>query len=462
VVTVIARQQSGAPIPLSEIPISARIANALAAYGWYVAHSLVPVQLGVLYPHPMRDWSWLSALAGAGLLVAVTLLAVWQARRRPWFLVGWLWFVGTLLPVSGLFQGGVQAWADRFTYWPHIGLFTAAVWGLAELVERWRIPARVAGAAAALALGGLAALTWVQVGYWHNTATLWERALAVTDNNHRAHLLLGKYWLGHGRPDEAAAHFAEALRIYPETPDHGYALAVALMTLGRSEEADGYFRQVLGRAPERADAWHDLGVVELCLGKPDRAVRCFRKALEREPDSVDSLAMMGKALWREGRRSEALEALRQALERDPRQADAWFGLGVAYLAQGRAPEAIEALEQSLRAKPQQVTARSELGVALGRVGRWAEAASSHWDAVQLQEDGERQLAAMGGRAPAPDGVPPLVFYKCRLAFALHNVGQHRAAAEFYREARERDPRWPEDRDRLVLYQGRKPVLGSCP
>jgi tetratricopeptide (TPR) repeat protein len=444
VVTVLARQQTGAPIPLSDIPVSARIGNGLAAYGWYVAHSLVPARLCVLYPHPMRDWSVLSALAGAGLLLGVTLLAAWQARRRPWFVVGWLWFVGTLLPVIGLFQGGVQAWADRFTYWPHVGLFLVAVWGLAELAQRWRVPARLAGAAAALALGGFAALTWVQVGYWHDSTALWERALAVTENNHRAHLLLGKYCLGQGRLDEAASHLGEAVRIYPESSEHYYALGVALLTLGRLEEADAQFRHVLGRDPGRADAWHDLGIVELRLGKPDRAVRCFRRILEPEPDSADALAMMGQALWRQGRRAEALEALRQALAHDPRQADAWHGLGTAHLAQERPTEAIEALQEALRLKPALVSVRSELGVALGRLGRWAEAASCQWDAVRMQEDGERQLAAMGGRAPAPEGIPPLVIYQCRLAYALHYCGQHRAVAEFYRAAGQREPRWPEE------------------
>jgi tetratricopeptide (TPR) repeat protein len=444
VVTVVARVRTGAPIPLSDIPLSARLANALIGYGWYVAHSLVPAQLCALYPHPMRDWSVLSALAGAGLLLGVTLLAMWQARRRPWFVVGWLWFVGTLLPVIGLFQGGVQAWADRFTYWPHVGLFTAVVWGLAELVERWRIPARLAGVAAALALGGFAALTWVQVGYWHDTGTLWERALAVTENNHRAHLLLGKYCLGQGRLDEAVSHLSEAVRIYPESPDHYCALGLALLTLGRLEEAEAQFRQVLAREPGRADAWHNLAVVELRRGRPDRAERCFRQALEREPDSADTLAMLGQVLWREGRRAEALEALRQALARDPRQADAWHGLGVAHLAQGRPAEAIEPLQEALRLKPALVSARSELGLALGRLGRWGEAASCQWDAVQLQEDGERQLTALGGRAPAPEGIPPLVLYQCRLAYALHYCGQPRAAAEFYRAARQCEPRWPEE------------------
>src|SRR5262249_28967203 len=141
VLTLGLRADHGALVPLETVPLSARLANALTAYGWYVATTFCPWGLATLYPHPYANWSLRPALAGSGVLVGVTALALWQARRRPWLIVGWLWFVGTLLPVTGLAQGGAQAWADRFSYWPHIGLFAAVSYTLADLSERRRVPA---------------------------------------------------------------------------------------------------------------------------------------------------------------------------------------------------------------------------------------------------------------------------------------------------------------------------------
>jgi hypothetical protein len=188
----------------------------LTAYGWYLFSTFCPVRLGALYPHPYENWSALQALAGAGTLLAVTGLSLWQASRRPWLIFGWLWFVGTLVPVIGLAQGGAQAWADRFSYWPHVGLFAAVVWGLGELAGRARVPACVSGAAGALVLGGLAALTWAQVGHWRNSVTVWERAVAVTEGNSRAHQYLSLSYRRVGRVAEAELHALEAHRLLME------------------------------------------------------------------------------------------------------------------------------------------------------------------------------------------------------------------------------------------------------
>jgi hypothetical protein len=212
-ITIGAREHHGALVSVSDISLSARLGNALSAYGWYLSASFWPTRLAILYPHPHENWSAAQALAGAACLLGVTALALWQAHRRAWLLVGWLWFVGMLVPVSGLAQGGTQAWADRFSYWPHVGLFIAVAWGLGELAERARVPRLLRAAAAALVLGALAALTWAQVGHWRNSVTLWERAVAVTQDNHRAHQYLSGCYREQGRLEEAERHMNEALRI---------------------------------------------------------------------------------------------------------------------------------------------------------------------------------------------------------------------------------------------------------
>jgi hypothetical protein len=216
--TMDSRDRHGSMIPLGTISLSSRLANALIAYGCYLSTTLYPSGLAVLYPHPGNYWSPLRALVGAGCLLSITALGVWQARRRPWLIVGWLWFVITLLPVIGLAQGGSQSWADRFTYWPHMGLFTALVWGCAELADRLHLGPVVRGVAAALVVGSLAAVTWVQVGYWQCSTTVWERTAAVTTDNHWAHQRLSRCYRREGRLAEAEFHLAEATRIQFKRP----------------------------------------------------------------------------------------------------------------------------------------------------------------------------------------------------------------------------------------------------
>ncbi len=211
--TLEARQSHGSIVDLNTISLSARLANALTAYGWYLCRTFIPVRLAVLYPHPYENWSLAPAAAGAAMLLCLTLLCWHQARRRPWLMVGWLWFVGTLVPVIGFAQGGKQAWADRFSYWPHIGLFVALVWGLAELRERFRVPALVPRLAATIVLGWLALLTGDQVGSWLDSGTLWERALGVTTDNDQAHQHLSMYYRKQGQQAQAEFHLDEAVRI---------------------------------------------------------------------------------------------------------------------------------------------------------------------------------------------------------------------------------------------------------
>jgi len=213
VVTQTMREQRGAIVSLITISLSARFANALTGYTWYLASTFWPTRLAVFYPHPYENWSMKSAALGAGVLLACTIAAWQQRRRRPWLIVGWLWFVGTLLPVIGLSQGGKQAWADRFSYWPHIGLFVAVVWELAAWCERLRVPALVRRLGAAAVLACLTCLTWAQVGIWRDTLTLWQHAVNVTRDNDMAHEHLGRYYHLNGQQELSEAHLLEAIRI---------------------------------------------------------------------------------------------------------------------------------------------------------------------------------------------------------------------------------------------------------
>jgi hypothetical protein len=213
VATLASRARFGSIVSLVTFSLPDRVANVLMAYGWYLDSTFWPLHLAALYPVQYDHWSVAAALAGLGWLLSASALCWWQARRRPWLLVGWLWFVGTLFPVTGLVQGGPQAWADRFCYWPHVGWFLALVWGLGELAERGRVPVAVRGAVVGLVLGSLMVLTGLQVTSWRNSVTLWEHAVAVTSDNDRAHERLAQLYRQEGRQDEADEHLREAVQI---------------------------------------------------------------------------------------------------------------------------------------------------------------------------------------------------------------------------------------------------------
>ena len=180
VVTFYAQKEAGAISTLQTLPIANRLANAMVAYGSYLGKMFWPAHLAVFYPHPGHNLPIWQALAAGLALAVLTLLALRQARRHPYLLVGWLWYLGTLLPVIGLVQVGGQAMADRYTYVPFIGLFIVVVWGMADLAARWRAPKFLLPVGAGVVLSALMVCTWVQVSYWRDSITLYEHTLEVT------------------------------------------------------------------------------------------------------------------------------------------------------------------------------------------------------------------------------------------------------------------------------------------
>lgn len=206
------RYQEESLARLDVVPWSLRAANAVVSYGTYLGKLFWPRDLAVFYPIELAIPLW--KVAGAALLlIAITALAVWRARREPWLLTGWLWFLGTLVPVIGLVQVGRQAMADRYTYIPSIGLFLAVVWTVAGLLKEHRA---LLAAAAGTVILALAAITRVQIGYWADSATLFRHALAATDDgNYLAHIGLGKALMGEKDCEGAAAQFRAVLARYP-------------------------------------------------------------------------------------------------------------------------------------------------------------------------------------------------------------------------------------------------------
>jgi tetratricopeptide (TPR) repeat protein len=249
-VALVLHRSAGALQELEALPLAARLGNALLSYWWYLGKLLWPSGLAIQYPHPGQELpAGMVLLAGFGLAALTTALLA-QARRRPWLCAGWLWFLGTLVPMIGIVQFGSHAMADRFAYLPSIGCLVAAVWLVAEALESPR--AAAAGAAAAvLVLVALAAATVVQSAHWRNSRTLYEHALAVTAGNWVAHYGLAEVLRQQGSLTEAVAHYREALRHNPGCWQACNNLALTLGKLGNAEAAHRFLQEAF-RLRQRA------------------------------------------------------------------------------------------------------------------------------------------------------------------------------------------------------------------
>jgi hypothetical protein len=237
VVTFLAQQAGHAVRSLSAIPFGMRVANAVVAYAVYLARMFWPANLAVFYPYPSHLPAWQIAASGA-VLTCVTAVAIRLRRSQPYLLVGWLWYLGTLVPVIGLLQVGLQASADRYTYVPMVGIAIMLAWGMADFLSA-RLRARpVIVSAAAAVCSACFVLTFIQSRYWQNSETLFSHAIASTANNALAHNILAVCYLAQRRDQEAIAHLHEALRIEPDYGPAHANLAVALRRTGNLVESE--------------------------------------------------------------------------------------------------------------------------------------------------------------------------------------------------------------------------------
>jgi protein O-mannosyl-transferase len=271
VMTVIAQGRGGSVVG-AELGLGARVANALVSYVRYLGKAFWPSSLAAFYPHPAHGLTWAQVSAAAGLLAVITWVALRAWRAAPWLAVGWLWFLGTLVPVIGLVQVGMQAMADRYMYLPLVGLAVAVAWE----GERW---ARRAGAARALApaavlmVAVLAGLAWRQLGFWSDQVNLFRHAVEVTGPNPRARLFLAQGHLAAGAYAEAAAQLAEATRLDPGDPRARKNYGYALFRLGQVDEAIAQLRAAVALDPDYAEAHGNLAIAYGRKGWTDLAMR---------------------------------------------------------------------------------------------------------------------------------------------------------------------------------------------
>ena len=324
--------QSGETGVMEQLPLEWRIGNALVSYVIYVWQLFWPANLAVFYPYRANDL-WHAVLA-AILLIGVTVLAFLWRRTRPYVLVGWIWYVGMLVPVIGIFQIGLQGHADRYTYLPQIGLLVAVTWTVGE-ISILRARRKLLIALSGIALLALAASAWCQTSYWKNSETLWQHTLVATSDNDVAHNNLGLFYEQQRNLNGAVSQYEAALQIQSGRQEARYNLSKAVTHT-------------------------NLGNALTGKGDLDAAVRHYTKAIELRPDYADGHFNLAHALLRQGRPEEAITEYEKTLSIQADDAEAHTSLGNALLQKGLLRQAMNHYEKAIIAPRPSVFALNNL------------------------------------------------------------------------------------------------------
>jgi tetratricopeptide (TPR) repeat protein len=336
-VTFLVQRGYGAMRLGDRVPFGLRAENAIVATATYLGKAIAPARLAVFYPYPTQAYPAWQVLGTALLLAAATVFALRERRSCPWLAVGWLWFLGTLVPVIGLVQVGPQALADRYTYVPMIGLSAAVAFGAAELARR-SDAARYASASILLvAVAAWTGLTWRQVGLWKDDRTLFGRMVEIMPETHLGYGVLGNVNLFEGRYDEAIVYYRRALALQPNYALWSSNLGRAFLLTGRIPEAKAAFEAALHDSPDLAAAHQNLGYILGTLGDLDGAIEHYEAALRSDPDLHETHYNLGGTLLQKGRIDEAIAHFERALEIAPDYAPARTLLNAARAARNRTP-----------------------------------------------------------------------------------------------------------------------------
>jgi tetratricopeptide (TPR) repeat protein len=351
VVTLVAQGSGGAISSLDAIPAKSRIANAVVSYVQYIGKMIWPHTLAVLYPHPGHTLATWEVAGTSALLVCISGLAIFVRRRYPYVLMGWLWYIGTLIPVIGLVQVGLQATADRYTYVPLLGIFIIFAWGLGDIESSWRY-GRTAFRTGTLAL--LLALSLSarsQLHSWQNSFRLFEHTLQVTSRNYVAHTVLASALASAGKLDEAIIQLKEALNIEPRYAGAHKSLGTVLAAKGRVHEALVHYAEALLNKPGDVETHYNLATVLDANGRVDEAIVHYVEALRIAPSYTEAHYNLARVLASRGKLNEAVGHYHEVLRSNPYHAGAHVHLAVALERQSKIPEAIEHYQRALLLKP---------------------------------------------------------------------------------------------------------------
>ncbi len=345
--------QRGAVGWTEQLPVLARINNAVVTYAAYMWQMLWPVKLAVFYPHPESRLPLWEIILCLLLLIGITAAAVVLRKSRPYFITGWLWYLGMLVPVIGLVQVGWQGRADRYTYLPQIGLYIAITWGIADVTAAWRWQREILTAGTAIVVGLLSWRASVQASYWRDSETLFTHALAVTSNNDVAENNLGIVFLQKGNLDEAISLLQAAVDLRPENSPAHENLAKALLQKGQVTDALVHYRRLLELQPDNIEVHNIVGTVLIQQGQAREAVEEWQKVLAIQPDNGNAMSNLAWVFatspddsLRDG--AKAVQLAEQAMHISGGRIPIIFRtLAAAYAENGRFSEAIQTAQRGI-------------------------------------------------------------------------------------------------------------------
>ncbi len=352
-ITLVAQKQGGAMHPEVALRIPSRLGNAMYSYVEYVRMMFWPARLSAFYPYPVL--SPLAILLSVLFVAGVTVLVV-VFRWRKYLLFGWLFFLGTLVPVIGVVQVGKQAMADRYAYIPLLGLFVIVIWLAAEAVATLRVPRWVVMGAAACLLLAAAGVTRIDLRYWQDSITLFTRARVLAPRTDiTIETKLGEALLDAGRLDEGLDHFRLADEVFINIQDYmvHYNLGTTLMRKGQPAQAVPAFQAAIQSSNNQAmtvSSFNNLGLAYLRMGNLDAAWKNFTAALSLDPNHYQSMAGRGMVLYHQARYAEAADEFSRAVRLYP-SPEGWMLVAKTLDVQGKSPEALAAYQQALQMNP---------------------------------------------------------------------------------------------------------------
>lgn len=492
--TYFAQQKGGA---VATTALMHRVANVAVAYVRYVGKTFWPQDLAVLYPYRVGMWQALHVTGAVTVLLVITVIVFWLRRRR-YLAVGWLWFLGTLVPVIGLVQVGRHSIADRYLYMPMTGLLIMLAWGIAELVNH---RPQLKWPSLAVALSLLATcwfLTFRQVSYWRDSKTLFSHALDVTEGNSVIHVNLGKVLQDTGDLDAAIGHFHQAIKIVPDAMEAHNNLGVALhasrkyaesieafqralaiqkndalilknmglvlVANGQIDVAVDYFRKSLGINEQNKEVFRQLGMALGTLGRHDEAIMHCRRAAQLYPADASLHNLLGTSLHQAGQFREAMQVYQQALRLDPELGDAYINLSELLAVTDEPLRAVEMVNQALKRQPGSLPLLKHLGSLLRRQKSYDKAILVYRRILNIEPDDADSHNQLGNIFAAKNKInkaakhyrvaiglqPKLASPRYNLALMLQRSGQTGQAVEQYRKVLKLDPSLAEVHNNLAV------------
>jgi tetratricopeptide (TPR) repeat protein len=367
------------------LPLLERAGNAMVSYAVYLRQMLFPVGLATPYPYPLGGHPLWKVGAAFALLAAISAWVVTMRKKAPVLLVGWLWYLGMLLPVIGIVQISKDAaHADRYTYLPEIGLALGITWAVAEWTSRWKHQREILGSATAVMVCALAVTGHQQASYWKDDKTLWTHSLACTFGNSSAYNNLGLAYAKEGSVEKSIAEFDLAIEFNPAEGELYYNRGISYLMKGDLDQAIAQFRRGLELKPAAVEIHNNLGVALLNKGYPQEALQQFQESLRIEPDNADAHYDLGGLLLKYHKLDEAIGQFREAVALDPEKAEAFDNLGNALAMKGDDDNAIVQYEKALAIEPNNAATRCNLANALARTGRRKEAIAHYRRVLELK------------------------------------------------------------------------------